>query len=310
PPAKFESEAATYAYIVALLDSAKTNLAAAGGSFPFTIPAGLESFSTPADFLKLNRGLLAKVLIHQATFAACGNPCFTAALTALGESFLTTAGLPGSFTLGAYYAYSTASNEPTNPIAEKLTGGRLYVHPSYEPDAQLTATGAKDLRFTSKVRVGAPKTVTQPGGTLTGTLKPVMYNINTATTSEPDLGADIPWLRNEELILLRAEANIGLGNLAAAVADLDLIRINSGGLPAYAGPVTQPALLDELLYNRRYSLMWEQGTRWLDARRYNRTASLPIDRTGDVIFLNLTVPAGECDARQLPRPCDPLAAGK
>ena len=34
------------------------------------------------------------------------------------------------------------------------------------------------------------------------------------------------------------------------------------------------AFVDELLYNRLYSLMWEQGTRWNDARRYNRLATL------------------------------------
>lgn len=50
--------------------------------------------------------------------------------------------------------------------------------------------------------------------------------------------AAFPLIKNEELILLRAEANIGLDNLAAAVPDIDLVRTTSGGLPAYAGQST------------------------------------------------------------------------
>src|SRR5439155_1187104 len=94
--------------------------------------------------------------------------------------------------------------------------------------------------------------------------------------------APIPIIRNEELILLRAEANIGLNtaaSLAAAVADLNVIRVRSGNLPVYAGAVTQAALLDELLYNKRYSLMFEGGHRWIDLRRYNRLSTLPQDPT-------------------------------
>jgi hypothetical protein len=309
PPAKFVSQDDAFAYVVALLDSARTALQAGGSAFPFNMPAGLTSFPTPPDFIRLNRGLLAKVLVHQATFTSCGNTCFTAALAALNESFLST-NLPADLSLGAYYAYSAGSGETPNPIAEPLTRDRFYVHPSYEADAQHKANGDLDDRFTSKVRVGVTKSLTQPQGTLTGTLKPVMYNFNTSTSSDPNLSAGIPWLKNEELILLRAEANIGLGNYPAAVEDLDRIRTTSGGLPAYSGPLTHDALLNELIYNRRYSLLWEQGTRWVDARRYNITNTLPIDRPGDVIFSELYVPAGECDARGLERPCDPLSAGK
>jgi hypothetical protein len=69
--------------------------------------------------------------------------------------------------------------------------------------------------------------------------------------------APVAIIRNEELILLRAEANIALGNLSEAVADLDSIRTSSGGLPPYSGPVTAEGRPDELLYNRRYSLLWE-----------------------------------------------------
>ena len=54
--------------------------------------------------------------------------------------------------------------------------------------------------------------------------------------------------------------------------------------------------------------MWRNGTRWIDARRYNRLNTLPLDRPGDVIFPSMIVPANECAARRLDAPCNPLTA--
>jgi hypothetical protein len=132
-----------------------------------------------------------------------------------------------------------------------------------------------------------------------------MYNSVTDPTVA-DLGSDIPWIKNEELILLRAEIRWFTGDLAGATADLNLIRQHAGGLGAIAQPGSTDAFVDQLLYNRRYSLMWEQGTSWIDARRYDRLGDIPLDRTGDVVHPNMLVPAGECDARGLNVPCTPL----
>jgi len=57
------------------------------------------------------------------------------------------------------------------------------------------------------------------------------------------------------------------------------------------------------------SLIFEQGTRWIDARKYGRLNTLPLDRAGDVVHPHQIVPTGECDARGLAVPCDPLASG-
>ena len=121
-------------------------------------------------------------------------------------------------------------------------------------------------------------------------------------------GADPhPIIKNEELILLRAEIRWNDGNRLGAVQDIDLVRAQSGGLgPSGLTPLSSDAaFIDELLYNRLYSLMWEQGTRWIDARRYGRIGALPIDRAGDVVHPEMLVPATECDARGLTSPCDP-----
>jgi hypothetical protein len=70
--------------IAAVLDSAYTDLLAGGSSFPFvdTPIAGLEAFSTPATFARVNRALKAKVEIYRGQYAS--------ALTALGQSFIST----------------------------------------------------------------------------------------------------------------------------------------------------------------------------------------------------------------------------
>jgi hypothetical protein len=302
PPAPFVSQQRAYAYVVALLDSAKTNLQAGGSTFPFPIGPGFQSFNTPTLFLQFNRALMARAEVFRATFVSCGAPCWTSAQTALGESFLTTAGLPGNLALGVYWGYSAAAGEPANPITENLTAVRYYVHPSLAALVQNQAGGAPDARWSAKIRT----VVVRDLNGVSSTIKPVMFN-STADPSVADLGADIAMFKNEELLLLRAEVNLGLGNKAAAIADIDLVRVNSGGLAAttLTPASTDDEFITEILYNRLMSLLWEQGVRWIDARRYGRLASLPIDRPGDTVFPSMLVPAGECDARALPTPCTP-----
>jgi hypothetical protein len=166
------------------------------------------------------------------------------------------------------------------------------------------ADGSKDLRWTTKFREGTPKILND----LSGTIKPILYNTNTATASQSNLSADIPLLKNEELILLRAEANLGLGNTQAVIDDINLIRVNSGGLAptTLTASSDNAAILTELLYNRLMSLIFEQGTRWIDARKYGRLGQLPIDRAGDIVHTQQIVPTAECDARALAVPCTPL----
>jgi hypothetical protein len=49
--------------------------------------------------------------------------------------------------------------------------------------------------------------------------------------------------------------------------------------------------------------MFTQGTRWVDARRYGRLGTLPLDRPSDVVHPYMLIPAAECDARGLEDPC-------
>jgi starch-binding outer membrane protein, SusD/RagB family len=302
-PAPFVSFDAAMAEASTLMDEALGDLQAGGEAFPFTVVPGYAGFNTPATFAQFNRALAAKILVHRATFVGCA-ACWGQAETALGASFVTTVGLPESLSTGVYYQYSSAAGEPSNPVSEPLANERLWVHASIVTGAQLRADDSPDLRLTTKV-IDSGRTNELED--LVGQYKPILYN-NPANPAQAEPGAAIPWISNEELLLLRAEVRWNTGNPQGAIGDLDLVRVHAGGLENSSLTVGSPDddFVTALLYNRLYSLMWSQGTRWIDARRYNRLDTLPIDRPGDSVFQNMLVPANECVARGLSAPCEPL----
>lgn len=265
-----------------LLDEAKTNLQAGGATFSFPLHSGFTGFNTPATFLQFNRGIKARTEVYRKQWAL--------ALAALGESFIdTTSGSAATLAKGVYHVYSTASGDVTNPLFDP-TPTRLYVHPSILNGAQLRANGQPDLRLSSKTAVGVSRVVQQVQGTNKFTIYP------TSTTP-------VPILKNEELILLRAEANYQNGNVQGALDDINFIRVNSGGLAPLAGFADLNAFVDELLYNRTYSLLFEGGHRWVDYRRYNRLAQLPKINTAinEKTFPYVMFPQDECNQRN-PQP--------
>lgn len=278
-PAPIVSKDEVFAHIVQLLDEAKTHLEAGGSDFPFALSPGFANFGTPQSFIEFNRAIKARVDVYM------GN--HDEALTSLSESFLDpTAPLD----LGAYHTYTTGSGDLQNLLFDP-TGRAILAHPSILTDAQQQPGGALDRRATDKTeQLDDPRTVQD----ITTDLIFTIYNSNTAP---------IPVIRNEELILLRAEARIFTNDLPGAVQDLDLIRTTSGGLAPYSGPVTQQALIDELLYNRRYSLLFEGGHRWIDLRRFGRLDELPMDLPAHTIQSRFPYPEAECLAR-VPTPTE------
>jgi starch-binding outer membrane protein, SusD/RagB family len=302
-PAPFVTFSAAMEAATALMNEAHADLQAGGGAFPFAMAPGYTGFTTPSTFAQFNRALAAKILVHRATFAGC-QPCWEQAAAALGQSFITDQGFPASLATGVYYQFSTQAGEPANPVSEPLANERLWVHPSIVTGVQSRGDGSPDLRLTSKVLDSGRTNELED---LVGRYKPILFN-QPGNPAAANLGAPIAWIANEELLLLRAEVRWNTANRAGAIADLNLVREHAGGL----GPTTltagsaQDAFVTELLYNRLYSLMWSQGTRWIDARRYNRLGQLPIDRAGDTVFPEMVVPANECVARGLGAPCAPL----
>ncbi|MBV6520343.1 MAG: hypothetical protein MNPFHGCM_00448 [Gemmatimonadaceae bacterium] len=271
----FVSKDAGYQRAAALLDEAKAHLGNAGATFAFTLTGGFTGFNTPATFLRFNRAIRARLEIDRGQWQA--------ALTALGESFIaSTPATPASLATGVYHVYSTASGDATNPMYD-ASPRALVAHPSFLADAQKRADGSPDLR-TSKIAISTI-TLTSQG-----------VSSNQRLNLVPTNASPYALIRNEELILMRAEANANLGNRAAAIADLNLVRTVSGGLAPLEDGYTGN-LIDEVLYNRRYSLFAEYGNRWVDMRRYGRLAQLPKFDPTHLIFPLVPLPADECNQR-------------
>ena len=273
-----------YRRAVALFDEAKADLTAGGAAFPFALTSGFAGFNTPATFLRVNRALKARADVYRGAWAE--------ALLALGESFVSTsATTTAALATGAYHVYSTTSGDVLNPLFDAAPRALVAV-PSFLTEAQRRLDGSVDLRASSKALVTAVNVTTQG------------VSSNVRVTAYASNVAPVPIIKNEELILLRAEANNALGNRLLALQDLDFVRVNSGGL-APLGAAFTGDIVSEILYNRRYSLFDEYGHRWVDVRRYGRLATLEKALPSHRIFPVVPIPVDECNQRldQPPKGC-------
>jgi hypothetical protein len=263
-----------------LLDTAATQLGAGGTAFPFTVPSGLKgngNFSTPAAFLKVNRGLKGKVELYRGLEHSKPNAgSFATALTALNASFADPA---AAMDVGIYNTYSTAAGEATNPLAD----ANIYLNPSVGDSIQAgDKRAAKILAVASKTLNGVTSkyktTLTDPSGALT---------------------KSIAILKNSELLLLRAEVKIETGDFVGATADINAVRVADGGLAPLPLLATKRAARDALLYEKRYSLLGESAHRLVDLRAFGwlNATFLKKEIPTDVFQSTLPIPKRELDAR-------------
>jgi starch-binding outer membrane protein, SusD/RagB family len=250
------------AAIAALLDEAKADLD--GSEFAFQLTSGFNNLNTPAGFTQFNRALAARVAAYRSQWADV--------LTDLSQSFMET---NGDFNTGAYQVFGTGTGDQLNSafFPPNQNGEVRLAHPTFASQIE-----AGDNRI-SKTQV---RTTPASNSGLTSDRDVWVYTSSTAP---------IPIIRNEELILLYAEANIQTDKFTEAVDALNIIR-NGHNLPDYSGPTTKDALINEMLKQRRYSLFYE-GHRWIDMRRYNKLDELPIDRPEDDVWTAMPIPQAE-----------------
>ncbi|HEX8431782.1 MAG TPA: RagB/SusD family nutrient uptake outer membrane protein [Longimicrobium sp.] len=309
-PAPLVERAAAFAFISDLLDQGMADLQKGGAAFPFPMPTGFTTFgmNTPAKFIQLNRALKARVEVYRATLTTTPSATgYQAALTALNSSFIDAAGTVdplGDRALlnrGAYQTYSGNSGDVPNSLSDP--SGKTVADSTLRSAAQRRPSGEPDARLVVKTETATTSSVSG----LSSNLRFTLY------TTRPFYGAGglnspIPIIRNEELILLRAEARWFTGNRPGAMSDLNFIRVNSGGLaPLTTTPATDAEFITALLRERRFSLMFEGGHRWIDNRRFGRLSTLVREATARVIdnannFGTVAawfpLPANETNARQ------------
>lgn len=256
---------AVLTFVRGLLDEASGDLSSAGGSFPFGLSPGFAGFDTPATFTQFNRAVAGMAAVYDGDGAT--------ALTALNSSYLD---LGGDLTVGPKHIFGLGGGDQSNGLfkVDGENGDQIIVHNSWINDAE-----AGDSRVTTKTNV---RPNPQAQDDLNGTNETDLYANNTSP---------IDIMRNEELILLFAEASILAGNLGDAENAINVVR-NAASLPNYAGALTADALTTEMLTQRRYSL-WCENHRMYDVRRYGLSNTLPVDRAGDQVFSALPVPLAE-----------------
>lgn len=262
------------------IEAGANDLKSAGSSLDFDLTAGYAGFETPQGLLQINRAIAARLALYDEDWQG--------ALNALNESFLNlNASTAADMNVGPKHVYGNPP-DAANPLFypfNQPTATILMAHPSMIEDAL-----PGDLRVTNKfaLRVGNP---ISDGALLDGSGNLIVseyQDARWATNTTP-----ITYIRNEELILIYAEANARLSNTQPAVDAINTIR-NTWGLADYTGATDTESLIEEILFQRRYSLWAEGGHRWIDLRRTGRLNNNYVDlRDQGSIFTQVARPTSE-----------------
>ncbi len=289
--APISCKANVMAYIGSVLDSANANLTAAGAAttLPFTLPTGFtaygRNYSSVSNIVLLNRGLKGKVdvyraLQHTSPTAGANAAAITELTQALGGA--APGAVPASqFATGAYVTFVAGGTENA---ANTLVDSRIGVNPKAQAALQAGDTRSSKIIPRSTISGFGISTSVNYVGSNTG---------NTANLTKP-----FAILRDEELVLLRAQAYFEGGQFANGAADLNSVR-TTYGLTAIPVPADIATARTALLYEKRYSLFFEGPQRLVDLRAYGllKAGITPPEVTGDPFNTALPIPKGEADAR-------------
>ncbi|MCH8547977.1 MAG: RagB/SusD family nutrient uptake outer membrane protein [Balneolaceae bacterium] len=272
-PGPFRTYSEAVSDIRAILDQGATDLAGAGSSLPFTLSGGFDGFQSPQGLRQINRAIAARAAIYAEDWQG--------ALDALSESFLELTPGEASMNRGGYHLFP-GGDDPFNNMffsADAATNDLIVVHPGVIEDAE-----PNDLRVERKF--------TQRASPISSSIVPgVQVQFQDGrfdSNTDPK-----PFIRNEELILIYAEANAQLNNLGDAVDAINIVR-NTWNLPDFNSN-DQQEIIDQILFERRYSLWGEGGHRWIDMRRYDRLDEIDTSLDGGRVPLFLGRPIAEID---------------
>ncbi|MFL5632637.1 MAG: RagB/SusD family nutrient uptake outer membrane protein [Gemmatimonadaceae bacterium] len=283
-------KAAVLSYIAALLDSANADLTAAGATteVPFALPTGFTDFgrdySVVSNIIKFNRGLKGKVDFYRGLDRKNPTPALfptaiaelTAALGGAGPGAVPAADFPK----GPYYKFVPGGSEN---VANTISDSKIGLNPLVKDSVQAGDTRASKI---------VARTDTLTGFGLSTSITYVGAVASTTNQSRP-LGI----LRDEELVLLRAQAYIEAGQLANAILDINSVRTSYGLAPV--APATKTAAIDAVLYEKRYSLLFEGPQRLDDLREYGRINATYMrkETTTDPFNSALPIPRAELNVR-------------
>ena len=249
-PGPFVSPTDALTNIRQQLDQGAAELDKAGAAFGFSLSGGFAGFNTPATFKQFNRALAARVSLYQRDYSG--------ALTALGQSSYNRA---GDLSVGPKITFNPGNaGDQGNAYFQvsNNTGATVLTVPE---NFVTEAEASTDARLSKAGLRTAPRA--------TGDIS-ARYEVRRFASNIASL--DI--IRNEELVLIAAEARARTNDLAGALLDVNAVRMRSGNLPARAAFATAEEAEVEILKQRRYSLFFE-GHWLVDLRRLNRFTPTP-----------------------------------
>jgi hypothetical protein len=159
--------------------------------------------------------------------------------------------IPQGFILRALYGTNTRENNAVATNTTTLIRREAGVHPRYYRG---------DARYKTD-----PRTLFRDKGDTAKGSDPTRQFVE--QLKYPARDTPIPVFTWQEARLIEAEAEIRLNNPDRAVVLINQVRA-AANLPAYAGPATQQAVLDQLIYERSAEL-WLQAHSLNDWRRFN-----------------------------------------
>jgi len=282
---------AVLSFIAALLDSANADFSAAGGStaLPFKLPTGFSEFGRDynqvSNLVRFNRGLKGKVNFYRGLDRTAPQPAlFQTAINELTQALGAGPGaVPASqLPVGPYYRFVPGGSENfANPRADSKIGLNPLLRDSVQAG---DARGAKIVSRTTLTGGGISTTITLAG----------------AVPNAANQALPIPIMKDEELVLLRAQAEIEAGQLAAATADINTVR-TANGLAPHPVFTSKTAAINAVLYEKRFSLLFEGAQRLVDLRAYGRLNSNFFRRElpTDPFNAAMPIPRNELNARGL-----------
>lgn len=279
-------------YIANLLDSANTDLttAAAGtDTVPFKLPGGFRDFGYDNDSVKylirFNRGIKGKVDFYRAIDRSSPQPALLT--TAIAELTQALGGAPAGAVTGAelqkgiYYRF--------DPVVDQISNLRSDAKIAANPKIadSIPTTDARHAKIVAR-------------STLSGQGLSSGFTFSFAVPSSANQVAPIALLKNEELVLLRAQAEIEAGQLANALLDINAVHQTYNAAPV-APAATVDAYRAAVLYEKRFSLLYEGPQRLVDLRAYGylNAAHFVAELSSDPYNNAFPIPRAELNARGL-----------
>jgi hypothetical protein len=219
--------------------------------------------------------------------------CFATAITALNPALAGVTPSATSLQAGPYYQF--------NPSAPESFSNPLVDNHVYLTDNFVNSIQSGDLR-SAKIATASSASSTVNGLQLTYR-DPV-----TDPTNLGNLTRDIPIVRNAAYYLLRAQAEAETGDLANATKDVNVVHTIEGGLAPYATFGSLAAARQAIVYEYRYSFIYEGPYHLVALREYGMINKAYVSQPGMPTVA--TDPAHASDPLQsaLPIPANEVAA--